>query len=207
MSDCPNAEIRDLLPDFVHGTLAGAERAPVDSHLASCADCTSEVSLLRAARGALSAAAPSVDVARIVRALPAPPSPAAEPAVPGVVSIEEARRARRAPTRVAGWWRAAAVLLVAAGATTVALVQGGRSGPSNATTVAVAPTGPTTVRGGSSPVTTPAVATAGLSLAAGVSDLSDDELVALLGDIDGFDAAPATEPAALLPDMTGEGSE
>ena len=196
MSDCPNAEIRDLLPDFVHGTLAGADRAPVESHLASCADCTSEVSLLRAARGALSAGAPPVDVASIVRSLPAPPSSVARPSVPGVVSIEDARRARNSPTRIAGWWRAAAVLLVAAGATTVAVMKGGPPGPSNPTTVVVAPT-----------VTAPAVATAGLSLAAGVSDLSDDDLVALLGDIDDLDAAPATEPATLLPDMTGEGSE
>jgi hypothetical protein len=207
MSDCPNAEIRDLLPDFVHGTLAGAERAPVESHLASCADCTSEVSLLRTVRGALAAGAPPVDVASVVRALPAPPSSVVRPSVPGVVSIEEARRDRRAPARTVGWWRAAAVLLVAAGATTVAVMQGGRSRPSYPTTVVVAPTRPTGVAGGPPAATAPAVATAGLSLAAGVSDLSDDDLVALLGDIDDLEAAPATEPAALLPDMTGEGSE
>jgi predicted anti-sigma-YlaC factor YlaD len=197
MSDCPNAEIRDLLPDFVHGTLAGTERAPVESHLASCADCTSEVSLLRTVRGALAAGAPPVDVASVVRALPAPPSSVVRPSVPGVVSIEEARRDRRAPARTVGWWRAAAVLLVAAGATTVAVMQGGRSGSSEPPPTLVRPPG----------VTAPAVATAGLSLAAGVSDLSDDDLVALLGDIDDLEAAPATEPAALLPDMTGEGSE
>ena len=32
MTDCPNAEIRDLLPDLVHGRLDAAARADVERH-------------------------------------------------------------------------------------------------------------------------------------------------------------------------------
>ena len=64
-------------------------------------------------------------------------------------------------------------------------------------------------RAGSAPTTsssTPA-RDAGLSMAGGVSDLDDAALVALLGDLDRIDATPATEPTAVMPEMTGEGSE
>ena len=40
-----------------------------------------------------------------------------------------------------------------------------------------------------------------------MSDLSDDALVSLIGDIDSLDRAPDVEPAALLPNMTGETGE
>ena len=104
MTDCPNAEIRDLLPDLVHGTLAGAERQRVEQHIASCVACASEVALIRRARTALSRIAPAVDVERIGARIP-----------------------RFAP-RTTGWrvpaWRiAASIVIVALGATTFELVR------------------------------------------------------------------------------------
>lgn len=70
MTDCPNAGIRDQLPDLLHGHLDDRSRARVETHLRECAACRDELDLLRAVR----AAAPrvGVDVARIVSALPAP---------------------------------------------------------------------------------------------------------------------------------------
>lgn len=226
MTDCPNAEIRDLLPDLVHGTLAGAERARVESHVATCADCASELALLRVARRALSADVPAVNVERIASALPSPPR--ATVATPGVVPIETARRARVAAgrSRYAGWRRAAAVILVATGATTVAVMRSDRGRDTTVGSTAVA-TVPAPLAGsaagtpaaaretvvatrtGSAPSAAGATAArdAGLSMAGGVSDLNDDAIVALLGDLDRIDATPATEPTAVMPEMTGEGSE
>jgi predicted anti-sigma-YlaC factor YlaD len=107
MTDCPNAEIRDLLPELMHDRLDALARVRVEAHLATCTDCRDELALLRAARAALSVARP-VDVAGIVRALPT-----------AVV-------ASRTTTRVAAWrrWRAAAVIAVlATGGVTLATIE------------------------------------------------------------------------------------
>ena len=68
MNDCRNIEIREVLPELVHGTLPEIERARVQQHLASCDDCSAELAIIRAVRGG--AVGPSVDVARIVAAIP-----------------------------------------------------------------------------------------------------------------------------------------
>src|SRR5919199_2150612 len=68
MSDCPNVEIRDRLPDLVHGTLRGEQLAAVEAHVAQCPACAAEVALLRTARRALRHA-PAVDVARVAAAV------------------------------------------------------------------------------------------------------------------------------------------
>lgn len=46
MTDCMNAEIRDLLPDVLHGSLSPADQARVAEHVAACAECTAELQLL-----------------------------------------------------------------------------------------------------------------------------------------------------------------
>ncbi len=74
MSDCSNAEIRDLLPDLMHDRLDAHTRARVIAHVDGCADCRSELELLRSLRGSLDRATPRVDVDRIVAALPTPAS-------------------------------------------------------------------------------------------------------------------------------------
>jgi anti-sigma factor RsiW len=109
MTDCPNAEIRDLLPDLVHDSLAGDDRQRVEQHLAGCTDCSAELALLRRTRAALVRRAPHVDAARIVAALPA----------------------RRAPSRIhATAWRIAATIgMIALGTTSWMLLgpEGGRT--------------------------------------------------------------------------------
>jgi anti-sigma factor RsiW len=69
MRECTNAEMRDLLPDLVHGQLGAAQRAELEAHVAGCDACRDEVALLQRVRAALPV--PSVDVAAIGRALPA----------------------------------------------------------------------------------------------------------------------------------------
>ena len=53
MFDCANVEMRELLPDLAAGTLDAATRARVEHHVASCAECTSELETLRLVRGAV----------------------------------------------------------------------------------------------------------------------------------------------------------
>ena len=70
MSDCPNVEIRELLPDYLGGTLSASRRAEVESHVATCSDCADELAVLRLVREAYAATTPAVNVAAIVAALP-----------------------------------------------------------------------------------------------------------------------------------------
>lgn len=68
MNDCQNVEIREMLPELIHGALPESERARVQEHLDGCADCSAELAIIRAVHA--SAAAPAVDVARIVASIP-----------------------------------------------------------------------------------------------------------------------------------------
>jgi anti-sigma factor RsiW len=70
MSDCPNVEIRELLPDYLSGTLSASRRAEVESHVATCSDCADELAMLRLVREAYAASTPAVNVRAIVAALP-----------------------------------------------------------------------------------------------------------------------------------------
>jgi predicted anti-sigma-YlaC factor YlaD len=68
MNDCQNVEIREALPDLVHGTLSSDERARVQEHLGRCVDCAAELAIIRAVHNGV--ATTPVDVARIVAAIP-----------------------------------------------------------------------------------------------------------------------------------------
>jgi hypothetical protein len=68
MRDCPNVEMRERLPDLLHGVLRAEQAAAVRAHVSECADCRAELAMLESVRGAL--AAPRVDTARIVPKLP-----------------------------------------------------------------------------------------------------------------------------------------
>src|SRR5688572_13973165 len=69
MNDCLSAEMRDALPDVVHGRLEAAKLAEVEAHVASCDACAAELELLRAVVASMPVA-PAIDVQRIVAALP-----------------------------------------------------------------------------------------------------------------------------------------
>ena len=53
MTDCPNVEMRELLPELLHDHLPVAERMRVEAHVGECEACMSELALLRSARRAL----------------------------------------------------------------------------------------------------------------------------------------------------------
>src|SRR5438105_15697896 len=112
MSDCPNAEIRDQLPDFLHERLDEHSRAAVMAHVADCVDCHVELALLREARVALSPlGVVSIDVASITR-----------------VVVERTRMpVSELPQRGVRWtdWRiAASIVALALGAGAVAIARG-----------------------------------------------------------------------------------
>jgi anti-sigma factor RsiW len=119
MTDCPNGDIRDLLPDLLHGRRGAVERAEVEAHLRECADCRDELEMLRSMRSALRRA-PAVNVDRIVAEIPPYRAPM-----------------QQRPARSWGGWRiAAAVTLLAAGGTSVVVA---RSGDRRPVPVATAP--------------------------------------------------------------------
>ena len=58
MRDCPNVEVRDLLPELLHERLGESDRERVLAHVESCVDCADELSLLRAVAATSTASVP-----------------------------------------------------------------------------------------------------------------------------------------------------
>src|SRR5829696_3688883 len=69
MIDCPNGDVRDLLPDFLHGRLDASRRTEVEQHLAGCEACRDELSLLRGLRATMDRG-PRVRVDEVAAAIP-----------------------------------------------------------------------------------------------------------------------------------------
>jgi anti-sigma factor RsiW len=191
MIDCPNGEVRDALPEYLNETLDPVRRREVESHLAGCAACRDELSLLRTLRATLRRA-PVLDVEAIAAHIPPYRAPA--------------RRSWVTNGRVA-----AAIAAIAIGGTSVALLR-----ERTATTpvevaprAAVAPvSSPDSPPAAHAPVATeaPSVASAPaphavgastvreLAIAGGtIADLSDRELSALVEGIESLDGVPSAE--------------
>ena len=210
MNDCPNADVRDLLPDLAHGRLGGDVRAQVEQHLTTCADCRAELELIRSVSRSL-AAAPAVDVGRIVAALPT------------------AHADQRRPVGVrgfGGWRRAAAIVAVTAGLVATGVWSRSRggsteSGPGPVTapaiTIAESPAVP------SRPADTigsrrdardsqprpekrqPATAEAPLLAVGELGDLSVAQLNSVLASLEDIDGIPSAEPTAIPSPTNSEG--
>ena len=225
MADCPNVEIRELLPERAGGALSAADLARVDGHLASCERCASELALIQAARRTLRFA-PAIDVGRIASGVV---TATLAPARPQLVSSARAPVPGRQPARLRwiGWKAAAAIAVAAAGVGSfavwhsvddatvrpnVGLVAAARpSGPSSPSVPAVAPTAaapasppaaPALVASAAAP---PAAGPAELGVGGGLNELSSGDLQALLGDLatPGNVAADASfeEPDVIVPEV------
>lgn len=198
MFECANVEMRELLPELAAGKLDAPTRARLEAHLATCAECASELETIRLVRGAF-ATAPDIDVARISAALPKAPAVAASP---------------RSTVPVKRWvdWRiAAAVTMITVGGLSVAVTNRMRNSETSsvaddtsiavsridsASPIAAAPR----VDSGSptlpNPVSAPSPnAREQLSFNGGVSDLDDASIQALLGALDEMDRAPVAPSA------------
>ena len=202
MTDCPNAEMRDLLPDLVGGLLAGEVRARVEAHVAGCGDCADERELLVLARSHL-VKAPRIDVAAVA------------------ARVGERTAGGRGKVIAGAWgarpWRiAAGIAVLAIGAASASRMswhlparEGGAGGPPAAVSemlrngsAAVAAAGPESTLAGSARGGEPAAsARRGLSLTGGISDLSDAQLEALLQELDKVNGVPSAEPQSLNLDL------
>jgi len=200
MSDCTNGELRDLLPELMHGTLDAETQRAVEAHVASCPECAEELALLRALRPALSRG-PTVDVQRIAAAVSA--------------------RTTRAPLR--SRWRApfriaiAAAALLAVGGLGYAIAMRGRIAAPESTAVrAPAPEKPDTTRPlvapisapprqvaaapphVASPIAHPLSTVANAGVLGNLSDLTDDDLRVLTASLDGLSGLPDADPAPVI---------
>ena len=212
MSDCPNAEIRDLLPDLLHDRLDAPTRARVIAHVDGCADCRSELELLRSLRGSMERATPRVDADRIVAALPKP----------GAARVVVAQRRR------ISWRIAAAVGFIAVGGTSLVLARNSGSGsPDSASmripavpveTTALLPrrvtdsqppkprgeTTPAPVRPNVTPPGVPSTPSSPQGVVASdglgnrISNLNEKQLKSLLNEIDHMEATPIIDPEPVV---------
>lgn len=172
MIDCPNADIRDQLPDFVHDQLNVAARTAVAAHVARCAACAAELALLRELRGTLRAA-PPVDVGRIMAALPARSRPG------------RGGRFGRGAWRRLDWRVAAAIGALVIGGGSAAVLSGRLREPSASGPQVAEPTPPAAPR---------VQEVAAVSIDADLGEATVAELEALLEDLEAFDGLPAGEP-------------
>jgi anti-sigma factor RsiW len=195
MTDCPNGEIRDLLPDLVHARLDAGERDRVKAHIAGCQDCTAEVALLERIRASAGRGA-SVNVERVVSALP------------------RAGRAGSRWTRSIGLRIAAGLVGLIAAASWFQFTRGDVTPRSGTQVAVIAPETTWTTEKIVLPVVSesarsvaakpPVVASRQISLDDDLTDLSDGELRSLLGALDSFEAVTRVEPAALDPIIVSE---
>ena len=214
MTDCSNAEIRDLLPDYVHDQVSVTDLARVELHVASCADCAEELALLQTVL-ALRPQTRAVNVADIVASLPKPgqftavmaPDDVRAAAVAGVRDIASARSAAW-KTRTFGNWRAvAAVAVMTVGALSFTLArQGAESNGlaplTDSATVAELEL-PGAAIGGDNALQDSANRGANpsrVSLSVGdPSDYSDEELEAMMARLDKWDGSASADPLPTVP--------
>lgn len=175
MSDCGRDDVRDLLPDVVHGRLDAATHAAVMGHVAACPDCAAELALLRSARTALTVApeaVPPIDTARIAAAIAA----ARHPVRHGDGGARLGGAPRHLAARRVAWRLAAAIVVAAVGVTGWALHRGRPALPAAPTHAAIA-------------------LQSGLMLDGGVSDLPDSDVEELLQSLDSLHAVPDADPS------------
>lgn len=201
MNKCTDSDIQELLPDLLHGALAGAEKFRVEAHVATCESCQEDLDVLRTVKNAV-VFAPSIDVDRVVRQIP--PYRAIVPAVEAP-----------ARTRVASWLVAATLALFVVGGGSVLMTRQNSSGTSFKTApvnggASVASTQPLTPSKVAVGTSTPKMAepaashSHALALAAEADGLSDGGLVQLMNDMDTFDALPGSEPDPVISVDSGD---
>jgi anti-sigma factor RsiW len=224
MSKCASLEIRDSLPDFVHGQLEAARAAEVRAHIAGCDECAAEVELLKLVV-ASAPVAPPMDVDAIARALPLPTRHGfLLHRGRGETSLEtRSSSLPRVMTRPPRFWSrplvrvAASAAVVTAGALSLlvgrdVLRPEAQVGQTNQVAradspqvvdvpapVAASPSQSAASHSVERPKELATATAAGLSLTGELTELSDEHLTTLLNDLDRLEALPAEEPEAVEP--------
>jgi anti-sigma factor RsiW len=205
VTDCLMTEVRDALPDLLHGRLSELDTATMKAHVESCAECRAELALLREVRSS-APMAPAIDAARIASVV----TPYGAAAVIRNLPAQPDRKKT---------WRFA--LLAASAAIAVALggVALNRFNVNDGAAPSVVATTPlTTSSSVSGAAIEPAASTpaasiakpsarvpsssiekevASLSFVGGTQDLSESELETLLAELDGMASMPAAEPQSV----------
>lgn len=185
MSDCLNVEIREMLPEFLHGRLDTQDRERVEAHLASCQECTEELATLQAVRAAFRYA-PAIDTAAIVRALPP--------------AHRHMSRGRHVALRIA-----AVISFISLGGISLAVARS-FFGPKptimqvDSATRASLPDDSGTPSPLASASSTPVI-----SFAGGVSDLGASDIETLITDLESIEPAPLPEPVDMSQAASGSG--
>jgi len=192
MNKCTEIDIREMLPDLLHGKLDASARARVEAHVASCEECTEELEVLRTVKSA-AVFIPPIDVDRVVRQIP-----------PYRVIVPAAQAPAR--TRVVSWLVAASLAVVVLGGGSLLMIQQKPSaqrvvihdGPDQqrASSRLMVPKRVPTVA--QKPPVVPEPRPHALAMATGVDGLSDGNLRQLMSDMDHFDALPTTEPEPVI---------
>jgi len=167
VTECPYPEIRDSLPDLLHGRLGEVDKATLMAHVESCAGCRAELALLGEIRES-APLAPRIDVERIAAALP----------VRSVVVPESPRRPVVSRVSSPVWKFAAAIAIAMSGALLVQDSGVISDGTPATNQVAFVATGEG----------------AELALVAGVRDLTDEQIESLLIELDAIETIPSAEP-------------
>ncbi len=204
MSDCMNTDVRDALPDLIHGRLDGVNTATMNAHVESCADCRAEMALLKSIRES----APLVPPMNIERIAAAVGSYGGAPALSHALARHPARRS---------WSYGLTAALAAVVFVIGAITLNGRGVDRGSAPTAVA-TNITVGNSDAAPghaataIASPAVVTeelrpsvksaaeaqvASLSFVGGTQDLTDAELETLLSEMDTMEGMPAAEPQSV----------
>ncbi len=193
MTDCTNVDVRDALPDLLHGRLGQVDTATMLAHVEACEACSAELAILREVRGS-AALAPKIDVDRIVAALPTGPR------IPAHIQPERTRVSRHGAFSIEMKLVAAAVIIVT-GALLLDRSEPVTTGsPDRVATVSTSqPGAPSTAQKGAVATNAPTAAqqkteSTSLSLVSGVQDLSDQELETLIAELDQIESIPSAEP-------------
>lgn len=200
MRDCPDGELRDLLPLYAMGALAGADHARVEAHVASCADCRAELELVR--RVARAYAVAPVNARAIVAHIP--------PHVPGPHAVRHGDAGVRPFYRQRLWQVAATVTLMIGAA---AMLTVARSRPESDPPPANNTDGPAATLAGTGSSAAGAgtaaqvAATHAISLGVRLADLTDAQLDTLLSTLDTVDGNVLADPEILAQPIVPAGPD
>ena len=199
MIDCVNAEVRDALPDLLHGRLSELDTATMKAHVESCADCRAELDLMREA---ISSApiTPRTDAAKIAAAIApyaavnATPAPVQKAWLFGNTATLRIVVAA-AFVAIGGW-----LLSDRMGNGPVPAKQTATTAPAVAADIDVAssPTTPAQVSSAEPAASAPQESqVASLSLVGSTVELSDSDLEKLVAELDGMETLPSAEPQSI----------
>jgi hypothetical protein len=197
MIECTNVTIREMLPDLLHDSLVGINRARVEAHVSECSECAAELDLLRAVRDTLATGPALVSVERISGAL---------------LSDE-----RESWLNVGRWRAAASIAILLAGSAALAIHLDSRSGNEGRESQSVGSVQPIVVQpapseSGSKIVSRKTAESSsaqsshrpgGITMGLDVRHLSKEGLAKLLSDLEKVKARPSSDPEPVYALMGG----